>query len=157
VIDQPTQTRRPLPPITPVRPRFGWATATRPRQLAALATAPLLVITVGLSVVDDLAVQLLLVVTQLSLGSICCYHLARVLRPPAAPSAERSIRHAVAAVATSSASWWFGAVALGRTFSWSGSGGVIPLLWLGGVAYALVPLTLAWGLVAALIRSSRMG
>lgn len=117
---------------------------------------PLLICTVALSVVDNVATQLLATAAQVGLGSACCYAAARILRPPTTSSAERTLRHSFAAVATTMACYVAAVVVVTRLTRWfETEGTVVPLWWFWPLIPGLTLFTVAWGLIAVLVRLVR--
>ncbi len=134
------------PLVLPLRPGLGWNFADRPRRafavlgLALLACWPVLLRFGG--EVGDTAVAL----SALTIGPPAFYSLARILRPHLVEDTERELRHWCASTTTC-----FGVAVL------------IALTVAGGdlVALFIVPallglnVTLAWGVVAMVVRAVR--
>ncbi|WP_380162705.1 hypothetical protein [Kineococcus sp. R86509] len=121
-----------------------------------MATIPVLLLSVVLSASGNGGAQILGVLVQMIVGSLCCYAAARVLRPPSTESLERGLRHACAAAATAAACYVAAAVWVVRGTEWFQiDSAVFVLWWLLPLAQGLVLLSVVWGLIAVMVRLVR--
>lgn len=136
--------RRPML-VVPFHPARGWAAADVPRRVAAVAAVPLALLYVALGDRSFGAAPALILALA---GPPTFYSLARVLRPYA-PGGERTLRHWAAA--TSTAYSLPGLLIMSDLSGDSLGAGILLAL----VAVLGGALTLAWGLIALVVRLSR--
>jgi hypothetical protein len=138
---------RPVPLLVPFAPRRGWALADTGRRTAAVLALPLVLLVSLLTLAEsssDLSHAVL--ISWVLLGPTTFYSLARVLRPEPR-SAERTPRHLLSGTATA-----FAVPTLVDQLLVQGDGAV--MIGFGCPAAVLGALTLAWGLVALLVRAA---
>lgn len=133
------------PLVLPFHAVRGWRDADTARRALALACLAMLALwPLFLTPSDDVANGFVLVTACLP-GPPAFYSLARVLRPHVGRSAERDCRHWIAATSTC-----FGiCTVLGLAFD-------SPVVVLAFPATLGLLLTLPWGFIALLVRSSQL-
>ncbi len=135
------------PLVVPLDPAGGWAAADAGRRTAAVLALPLAALMCLASTAAPAPVSGTWLAVYALLGPATFFSLARVLRPePRSP--ERTPRHLLAATATS-----FALPVLAATSASGGDEGVV--IALGSPAAVLGVVTVAWGLVALLVRAGR--